>query len=108
MENYHQIRWIRFLPVLFILIGLPLALELIPPNGVYGVRTPSTLASAESWYRANLWAGIFAVGFGFLAVIVTMAVDRSNKFAPTAKSYIVLAATVSVAVLMALAGAMAA
>jgi uncharacterized membrane protein len=108
MGNYHQIRWIRFLPVLFILVGLPLALELIPPNDVYGVRIPSTLASAESWYRANLWAGIFAMGFGFVAMIVTMAVDRSANVAPSAKAYIVLAATVCVAVLMAFAGILAA
>ena len=108
MGNYHQIRWIRFLPVLFILIGLPLALKLIPPNSVYGVRIPSTMASAESWYRANFWAGGFAIGFGLVAMIVTIAVDRSVNVAPAAKSYIILAATASVAALMAIAGILAA
>ncbi len=108
MYNYQQIRWIRFLPVLFILIGLPLALGLIPPNDLYGIRISSTLASAESWYRANLWAGIFAIGFGFIATIVTVAVDRSANVAPSAKSYIVLAATAFVAVLIVFAGVMAA
>lgn len=36
------------LPISFILIGLPLALELIAPNSVYEVRTQATLANAEA------------------------------------------------------------
>lgn len=48
-DRYRQIRWVRFFPVLFVLIGAPLALKLVPPNPVYGFRTPATLASAAIW-----------------------------------------------------------
>jgi uncharacterized membrane protein len=108
VDNYQQIRWIRFLPCLFVVIGMPLALQLVPPNDLYGIRIPSTLASDGSWYRANFWAGIFAIAFGLMAMLVTFAVDRSTSVRPSAKSKIVLAATVSVAVLMILAGVAAA
>jgi uncharacterized membrane protein len=108
MDNYQQMRWIRFLPCLFVLIGLPLALQLVPPNNSYGIRISSTLVSDGAWYRANFWAGIFAITFGLFAMLVTIAVDRSTSVSPSAKSQIVLATTVSVAVLMALAGVAAA
>jgi uncharacterized membrane protein len=46
-------------------LSVPLALKLVPPNRIYGVRTPQTLASREVWFRVNRVAGfalIVAVG----------------------------------------------
>ncbi len=40
-----------------VLISLPLILQLVPPNRVYGFHTERTLASPAVWYRANLVAG---------------------------------------------------
>lgn len=46
-----------FVSLLFTLIGCPLALKLVEPNGIYGVRIPSTYQSAEAWYAINFAAG---------------------------------------------------
>lgn len=39
------------------LLGVPLALGWVPPNGLYGVRTSATLASKDIWIVVNRWAG---------------------------------------------------
>jgi uncharacterized membrane protein len=38
-------------------LSVPLALKLVPPNRVYGVRTSQTLANREVWFRVNRVAG---------------------------------------------------
>jgi uncharacterized membrane protein len=42
----------------FIAIGIPLALERIPPNRWYGFRTAKTISNQPIWYAANRVAGI--------------------------------------------------
>ena len=37
--------------------AVPLALQCVPPNPVYGVRTAQTLADRELWFRVNRFAG---------------------------------------------------
>ena len=37
-------------------ISIPLILEVVPPNGVYGFRVSGT-GSPEIWYRANEFMG---------------------------------------------------
>ena len=37
--------------------SVPLMLNAVPPNGVYGFRTRQTLAHRELWFRANRFAG---------------------------------------------------
>jgi uncharacterized membrane protein len=37
--------------------SIPLMLNLVPPNGVYGFRTQATLGNRELWFRANRFAG---------------------------------------------------
>ncbi|HSM53110.1 MAG TPA: SdpI family protein [Erythrobacter sp.] len=59
-----------FVPLFLAAVCLPLALSLIEPNGVYGVRTSATFASEDAWYRANSisgWCGLVAglAGFAF-------------------------------------------
>ncbi len=41
------------LPALTLVLGIPLALKLVPPNRVYGYRTATTFASPEAWYQVN-------------------------------------------------------
>jgi len=55
-------------------IGLPLALDKIPPNALYGFRTPRTMSDERVWYPANRYAGkgLTAAGLlGALAAAVT-------------------------------------
>jgi uncharacterized membrane protein len=59
-------------------LGIPLKLQKIPPNGLYGVRMPSTLENPTIWYRVNAVAGrdMMIVGFGsaaFGAVLLLIA-----------------------------------
>jgi hypothetical protein len=52
-----------FAPPALIFCGLclPLILGLIPPNRLYGVRTPKTLGDPRVWYAANRRAGILLI-----------------------------------------------
>jgi hypothetical protein len=42
--------------VLLVIIGIPLILGIVPPNGVYGFRVRGT-ESPEIWYPANAFMG---------------------------------------------------
>jgi uncharacterized membrane protein len=42
---------------LVFLLGIPLVLKLVPPNRIYGFRTPTTLSRPDIWYRVNAFAG---------------------------------------------------
>jgi uncharacterized membrane protein len=37
--------------------SIPLMLNVVPPNRIYGFRTRQTLANRELWFRANRFAG---------------------------------------------------
>ncbi|HNR89875.1 MAG TPA: SdpI family protein [Spirochaetota bacterium] len=43
--------------VLEIALGFPLFKGKVKPNGIYGFRTPTTLASEKVWYAANRLVG---------------------------------------------------
>ncbi len=53
-------------------VSIPLILKVVPPNHIYGFRTPSTLANRELWYRANVFAG-WAFLIAAIASIVLVA-----------------------------------
>ena len=57
-------------PILFILIGLPLALKLIEPNSSYGIRTSKTLESLDVWYSVNSAGGVSFIVAGALSMVV--------------------------------------
>lgn len=47
-----------FIPaIIFLVAALPLILALIPPNRIYGVRTPETLNDPQLWYQVNRYGG---------------------------------------------------
>jgi uncharacterized membrane protein len=43
--------------VIIAVASVPLILNVVPPNGVYGFRTRQTLRNHELWFRANRFAG---------------------------------------------------
>lgn len=43
--------------ILFIVISLPLVLEKIPMNSLYGVRFKKSYESEENWYKINRYGG---------------------------------------------------
>lgn len=48
---------IATLSFLVLIVGLPLAIRKVPPNAVYGFRTPKTMSSRAIWFDANAYAG---------------------------------------------------
>lgn len=52
--------------LLFVVLGIPLWLEKVPPNPWYGFRTPSTLKDQRIWYPANRLTGKWMVAAGLL------------------------------------------
>ena len=43
--------------VVFVLISIPHIFKLVPPNGIYGLRTALTLSNRAIWYPANAFMG---------------------------------------------------
>jgi uncharacterized membrane protein len=64
------------LGMLFFILGIPLALKLVPPNPVYGVRTSKTFSNREVWYAANRSAGINMAITGIVIAVTRLVVPR--------------------------------
>ena len=64
--------------LVFVAIGVPLALERVPPNHRYGFRTAKTFSNLTIWYSANRVAGIDliiaggVIALGMLAMFVLL------------------------------------
>ena len=56
------------LPAVVILISIPMVLGKVPPNGLYGFRTPKTLSSPDVWYPANRSAGWYMIAASMLSL----------------------------------------
>ena len=55
------------LPMVFIALGWPLILRLVPRNYLYGTRSPRSLwTTDEAWYRQNVITGVFMVAVGVI------------------------------------------
>ena len=86
-------------PLLFAAVCLPMALELIGPNGFYGVRTPATAASDAEWYRINQSAGIVGMIAGVIGFAANLLIARS-QLAASRRTLACLAIVVAVALVM--------
>ncbi|MFH1807277.1 MAG: SdpI family protein [Pseudomonadota bacterium] len=54
-----------FIPaMLFVVLGLPLLLGLVPRNRIYGFRSRQAMADDRAWYRINRVGGLLACGAG--------------------------------------------
>ena len=92
------------LPLIFVLIGVPMAMDLVPPNSFYGIRTQETLASEELWYAANSAAGTAAILSGLIATAINISVVRSASATPGLKLHISFVTTILVALATTIAG----
>jgi len=73
------------LPAVMVLLALPMALGKVPPNQLYGFRTPKTLSSPDIWYSANRIAGWFMVLAGALAFCFNLLLWSIHPDWPTEK-----------------------
>jgi len=60
----------NWIAVLFIALGAPMAMKMVPLNGFYGFRTPKAMSSEAVWYESNRLAGINLI----LAGVFTLSV----------------------------------
>lgn len=63
-------------PIVMIVTSIPMILEWVPRNGLYGFRTPRTLASDHVWYPANRVAGIAIACAGSVWLAAAYVVPR--------------------------------
>nr|MBU1328460.1 SdpI family protein [Candidatus Omnitrophota bacterium] len=55
--------------LLLIIISIPLIVNKIPPNCLYGFRLRKTLSDKGIWYKANRYGGTCLVMSGLIALI---------------------------------------
>ena len=68
---YQQLVFIG-LGVLFVLVGLPFAMNLIKPNPIGGVRTRKTLSDPRIWYLANSYFGKLWILHGSITIVLAV------------------------------------
>jgi uncharacterized membrane protein len=56
--------------VVFIALAVPLILQKVPPNCVYGFRTRKTISSEAIWYKANSFFGYGLVVSSLASLLV--------------------------------------
>jgi uncharacterized membrane protein len=76
---FHGALGLTILGVLFAASGFPLMQRWVPPNHVYGFRTPATLRDEDKWYRSNEVAGriVFGIGIALLVGALVLTIRRS-------------------------------
>jgi hypothetical protein len=92
-------RSLVFVPLFFAAMCLPMALELVEPNGFYGVRIAATRASEAEWYRINGISGVAGVIGGAIGFAVNLLIWRSD-IAPRRKDFACLMVLLGVALLI--------
>lgn len=66
--------------VVIAIVSVPLILKRVPPNVLYGFRTPRTLNDRALWFRVNYFAGwAFLLASAVSAVLLS--INPSTEFA---------------------------
>ena len=64
--------------VVYAIVGLPLILRIVPPNGVYGFRVAGT-GNAAMWYPANAFLGWALVAAAVCAAVLLITLPARIK-----------------------------
>jgi uncharacterized membrane protein len=73
--------------VFLILLELPLAMNLVRPNPLYGFRVRRTLSDERIWYLANSYAGKVSILTGIVTIVLA-AVLRLTAMSPATYGWI--------------------
>jgi len=65
--------------VLLMIISFPLILRVVPPNGIYGFRTPTTQSDQAIWYPANAFMGWALLAAAAVSTAVLLALPPTVK-----------------------------
>ncbi len=60
-------------PLVILVVSVPMILGKVPPNGIYGFRTPKTLSSPDVWYPANRASGWFMLVAAVISICFNLA-----------------------------------
>ena len=60
-------------PLVVLAVSVPMILGKVPPNSVYGFRTPKTLSSQDVWYPANRAAGWLMLAAAVISICFNLA-----------------------------------
>jgi hypothetical protein len=74
---------------IFIVLGLPLVLEVIEPNSAYGVRTAQALSDENTWYQVNSIGGWGMIVSGLLSFL-TIKTLKNNENLELVKSIVAI------------------
>jgi hypothetical protein len=77
------------LPAVMFVLGIPLAMKLVPPNQFYGFRTSVTFSSPEAWYQINFAAGLALITSGIVAGLLALLVTSGMIGLKQENQYIV-------------------
>lgn len=71
-----MIVFINFLlGMLCVMLAIPLLQRRVPPNPLYGFRTPKTLRNEAIWYQANAYAGktllLYGLALSFISIVLS-------------------------------------
>jgi uncharacterized membrane protein len=77
------------LPALMFVLGIPLALKLVPPNRFYGFRTSATFSSPEAWYQVNFATGLALVAAGVVAGVLALLLSSGMSGLKQENQYLV-------------------
>ena len=68
----------------FVAMGIPCSLGLVPPNRLYGFRTRQTLEDPDVWYPTNRVAGVWGIATGIVAAGVSISTYSAGVRIPAA------------------------
>jgi uncharacterized membrane protein len=89
------------LPIVMAALALPLILGKVPPNQLYGFRTPKTLSSPAIWYPANRIAGWWMIAGASAAICFNLALLQMKPEWPPEKLITWMAGSGAAAVILA-------
>ena len=93
--------WEPFLAsAVFVVLGIPLAMRKVGPNGWYGVRTEETLSNTESWYRVNALGGKAFIAAGIVSFLILLALDHYWTSDPAMKRVVGIAMVLTVPIVV--------
>ncbi len=76
-----------WLPLVLIAVSIPLVMEVVPPNWIYGFRTAKTMSNPRIWYEANRHAGANLMAAGIWTMVLCGGIvahfgAKANAFLP--------------------------
>ncbi len=88
------------LPLINIAVCIPLLLRKVPPNAIYGFRTPKTLSDPQIWYEANYRGAVDLTVASVIGLLVWVFVAASTDTVRAALVGVLVTVTASLVALV--------